>query len=105
VFSPLGAGARNFELAQSLGEAIWLLVAPDSLGVLHDLTATLTAMAALGRSPDHIVLSAAREPDASTGSNAAELAALGIVTTTAVLARNDDSGIGVLVDRLLAADA
>lgn len=101
VFSPLSREARNFELALALGEATWLLVAADGLGVLHDVTATLTALRALGREPDHVVLSAAREPDLSTGSNARELAALGIVTPSAVLARNDDSGIAELVDRLL----
>ena len=33
-----------------------MLVAPDALGVLHELTATLTALAARGRSPDFVVL-------------------------------------------------
>ena len=102
VFSPLAPGVSNFELAQSLEPAIWVLVAVDALGVLHDVTATLKAMRAAGRAPDHLVLSGAREPDASTGRNAAELATLGIAQPTAVLARNDDSGVSALVDRLLA---
>ena len=102
VFSPLGVATRNFELARALGPAIWLLVAPDALGVLHDLGATLGAMNALGRLPDHVLLSAARAPDASTGTNAAELTTLGIVRPSAVLARNDDSGIAPLVEHLLA---
>lgn len=102
VFSPLGVAVRNFELARALGPAIWLLVAPDSLGVLHDVSATLSAMEALGRKPDHVLLSAARAPDASTGTNAAELSGLGIARPSAVLARDDDSGIVPLVERLLA---
>jgi len=102
VFSPLGDGFSNFELAQQLEPAIWVLVAADALGVLHDVSSTLKAMRASGREPDHLVLSGAREPDASTGGNASELATLGIVTPSAVLARNDDSGVQALIDRLLA---
>ena len=101
VFSPLAPGVTNFELAMALEPAQWVLVAADALGVLHDVTATLKAMRAAGREPDHLVLSGAREPDASTGRNAAELATLGIAQVTAVLARNDDRGVSALVDRLL----
>jgi dethiobiotin synthetase len=101
VFSPLSAAATNFDLAQVLDPAIWVLVAADSLGVLHEVSATLQAMRSRGRTPDHVVLSAARQPDASTGTNAAELRSLGIVATTAVLERDDDRGIDTLVQRLL----
>ena len=102
VFSPLSAGVTNFDLARVLEPAIWVLVAADALGVLHELSATLQAMKARGRMPDHVVLSCARPPDASTGSNARELSALGIVTPTAVLARDDDRGVQDLLRRLLA---
>jgi dethiobiotin synthetase len=102
VFSPLGIRLSNFDLAMALEPALWILVATDSLGVLHDVSATCEAMAARGRTPDHLVLSQAREPDASTGSNGAELMTLGIATPSALLARNDDRGIAALVDRLLA---
>ena len=101
VFSPLALGVSNFELAQALEPAIWVLVAADALGVLHDVSSTWKAMRASGREPDQLVLSAAREPDASTGSNAAELTTLGIATPSAVLARNDDRGVSALLDRLL----
>ncbi len=102
VFSPLSVSATNLDLARALEPAIWILVAGDSLGVLHELSATLQAMRAVGRSPEHVVLSAAREPDASTGTNARELHALGIVKPSAVLERDDDSGVRELVERLLA---
>ena len=102
VFSPLSTEAANFDLALALDPAIWVLVAADALGVLHEVSATLQAMRARGRSPDHLVLSSARPPDASTGINAAELATLGIATPSAVLARDDDRGISALVDRLVA---
>jgi dethiobiotin synthetase len=101
VFSPLARGVANFELAQALEPAIWVLVAADALGVLHEVSSTLKAMRACGRVPEHLVLSGAREPDASTGSNAVELAALGIATPSAVLARNDDRGVTALVELLL----
>jgi len=103
AFSPLAPGATNFDLAKALDPAIWVLVASDSLGVLHEVTATLLAMRARQRTPDHVVLSAAREPDASTGSNAKELQALGIVRPSAVLGRDDDAGIRDLVQSLLLA--
>jgi dethiobiotin synthetase len=77
-------------------------VAADALGVLHEVSGTLKAMRASGREPEHLVLSGARDPDASTGGNAAELEALGIATVSAVLARNDDRGVNHLLDRLLA---
>jgi dethiobiotin synthase len=102
VFSPLSEHMTNFDLALTLEPAIWILVAPDAIGVLHDVSATLQAMRARGRAPDHVVLSAARASDASTGGNAGELSALGIVTPTAVLERDNDSGIADLVRRLLA---
>jgi len=104
VFSPLSRGATNLDLARALEPAIWILVAGDSLGVLHEVSATLQAMRAHGRTPEHVVLSAAREPDASTGSNAAELEALGIVTPTTVLERDDDRGVQSLVKCLVAGE-
>ena len=100
VFTPLSESTTNFDLARALEPAAWVLVAPDALGVLHELTATLTALAARGRSPDFVALSAAREPDASTGSNAAELRRLGIADPAAELGR-DASDLAELVERLL----
>jgi dethiobiotin synthase len=79
VLSPLNLRETNFDFARALDPALWVLVAPDALGVLHDVRATLLAMTALGRAPDALVLSAARPPDLSTGTNASELARLGIV--------------------------
>jgi dethiobiotin synthetase len=90
AFSPLGAGITNVDLARALEPALWLLVAPDSLGVLHDVTATLRA---LPRSPDAVVLSGARAPDQSTGSNAAELSRLGISEVLEVLLKGATSAV------------
>ncbi len=84
-FSPLSQRSQNFDLAVALEPAIWILVAHDGLGVLHDLGTTLALMKARGRSPDHVALCAARPADASTGTNAAELAQLGITKVSASL--------------------
>jgi dethiobiotin synthetase len=82
ALSPLAADVTNVELALALGAAAWLVVAPDALGVLHDLTATLRC---LPRPPDAVVLSRSRRPDASTGTNAGELQRLGIAEVLEVV--------------------
>ena len=105
VFSPLAPGVVNFDLALTLGRALWVLIASDSLGVLHELSATLEAMRARGRVPDLVVLSAARGPDLSTGTNATELARLGIAVPVAVLERDRDEGIEALAQHLLKGDS
>jgi dethiobiotin synthase len=103
VFSPLSESATNYDLALALEPCTWVLVAPDALGVLHDVTATLEALSARGRSPDYVVLSAARAPDSSTGTNAGVLEALRIVAPAAVLGRNDGA-LGSLAARLVTAE-
>ncbi len=99
VFSPLNEAETNFDLCLALEPAFWILVAPDSLGVLHDTTAALTAMAARGRRPDAVVLSAARPADPSTGSNAGELARLGIASALSV-GRDEASALESLIAAL-----
>jgi dethiobiotin synthetase len=87
LFSPLSALATNFDLALALEPAHWILVAPDALGVLHDVRVTWEACARRGRPPDHLLLCASRPPDLSTGTNAEELRSLGIAQPTQSLAR------------------
>jgi dethiobiotin synthetase len=101
VLSPLGPGLTNLALAEALGPASWLVVAPDSLGVLHDLSATLRV---LPRVPEAVVLSCARPADASTGSNARELQRLGISEIAAVFGPNAGDA-GALVARLFPSQA
>lgn len=101
LLSPLGDGITNWDFARGLEPASWLLVAPDSLGVLHDLSATLEVMKGRGRAPDHVVLSAARQYDASTGTNAAELTRLGIATPSACFSRDDERDFDRLARALL----
>jgi dethiobiotin synthetase len=70
-FSPLSDLKTNFDLALALWPARWVLCAPDSLGVLHDIQATLRATAS--RPPEFLALSQARPADASTGTNSYEI--------------------------------
>ncbi|MGC4090744.1 MAG: dethiobiotin synthase [Polyangiaceae bacterium] len=90
VLSPLNVGCTNLDLARALEPAIWVLVAADALGTLHDTRATVEALAARGRPADYLVLSAARV-DHSTGTNADEMRLLGIANPSAVLARDETS--------------
>jgi dethiobiotin synthetase len=78
-FSPLAPGLTNAELAAALRPDAIVLVAPDRLGVLHDVGAVTRAAPGAFAG---IVLSAPAHPDASTGTNAAEL---GLVTDVPVL--------------------
>lgn len=73
ALTPISPTATNFHLALLLPDATWILVAPDCLGVLHDVASTCTALRSLGRSPDYLVITASRPADPSTGSNTAEL--------------------------------
>jgi dethiobiotin synthetase len=103
VFSPLGPKLSNLDLALALDPAIWVLVAPDRLGVLHDVLATLGAMAHLGRTPDWIVLSAPAQADASTGHNLAELLAWGVAPRLLALGRGETDALALLTADLQAA--
>jgi dethiobiotin synthetase len=80
LLSPLGAGFTNLDLARALAPDVVLLVGVDRLGVLHEVAACLSI---LRREPGTlsnplIVLQAPAVGDDSTGTNSAELVALGI---------------------------
>ena len=76
LFSPLTARRTNADLARALDPTATILVAPDRLGVLHDVVATVTAAASVGTKLTGLVLVAPRNRDASTGTNAEALRAL-----------------------------
>lgn len=97
VFSPLGPALDNYHLALALGPAHWVLVASNRLGVLHDVAATLRAMAALGRTPEWLILNASSEPDASSPTNLEELRAMGITLPILELPRHDVTPLSVLL--------
>lgn len=79
LFSPLDERSTNADLVRALAPARVVLVAPDRIGVLHDVGATARAARAEGLDAMEVVLSAPAAPDASTGTNAAELARLGVL--------------------------
>lgn len=85
VFSPLNDHETNFELASHIERSIWILVAPDRLGVLHDLTVTLATMRTRGKVPDLIVLSQPSPEDPSLNTNLDELHRLGIAKVDGVV--------------------
>ncbi len=76
LFSPLGQGRTNADLARWLRPDAVLLVAPDRLGVLHDVTAAVRAFHAEGGVIGALALVSPGNPDASTGTNGRELRAL-----------------------------
>lgn len=71
LFSPLSDELSNWDLARALGPDDLVLVAPDCLGVLHDIQATLRAIAP--ELPQMLVMSEARQVDSSTGTNLTEV--------------------------------
>lgn len=73
LFSPLTDELTNADLVDELAPSRVILVAPDRLGVLHDVITTTHAAASRGIAIAGLVLSAPAQPDASTGTNAAEL--------------------------------
>lgn len=98
VFSPLSDTLTNLDLAHATGAGLWVLVASDRLGVLHDVASTLHAMRHHGRRPDYLVLSAPEVPDASTTTNAQELRRMTGMPPIIELPRNDIDALAPLLD-------
>ena len=73
LFSPLTASLCNADLVAALLPDVTLLVAPDRLGVLHDVRAVAEACRARGLRLSGVVLTAPAAADPSTGTNAAEI--------------------------------
>src|SRR5262249_21650671 len=63
LFTPLARGTTNADLAKALSPTWTVLVAPDRLGVLHDLGATTRAARAERLILDAIVLVTPPTPD------------------------------------------
>ncbi len=89
MLSPIGKGLTNLDLTRALQPDRILLVAPDRLGVLHDVTAALHAMCTLAPElpTPTILLQTPASPDSSTGTNADEIAWLDIAPKPHVFAR------------------
>ena len=82
LYTPVGSGRTNADLVRVLDPARVALVAPNRRGVLHDIGAATRAARASGLTIDGIILSDTSAPDASSSSNAAEVAG---VTDTPLL--------------------
>jgi len=73
LFSPISDTAFNADVAACLAPDVTVLVAPDRLGVLHDVFGTVRAASTVPLRIDAILLSAPESPDASTGRNGPEI--------------------------------
>ncbi|MGA7123592.1 MAG: aminotransferase class I/II-fold pyridoxal phosphate-dependent enzyme [Polyangiaceae bacterium] len=87
LFTPVDDSTSNADLATMLAPDLVLLVAPDRLGVLHDVTAAIRAAASIALPIGGIVLVAPESRDSSTGRNAPELRRLSPVPVLATLPR------------------
>lgn len=96
LFSPLGRSTSNLDLARLLDADAIVLVAPDRLGVLHDVAAATRAAIASGLSLSGVVLAAPEVADPSTGNNAAEL---GIITEVPLMAALPRASVAELAAR------
>lgn len=114
-FSPFDESLDNAEWLAALPPSLraqlaLVLVAPDRLGVLHDISAAMRAAQGLSLSPRALALSAPAIGDDASGSNAAELAArratreLSVVSLprAPVPALAQHAGMAELATRLLA---
>jgi dethiobiotin synthetase len=76
LFTPLAPPALNVDLAATLRPDRLFLVAPDRLGVLHDVISATRAARAHPLRIDGIVLVTPESPDLATGRNASEIPSL-----------------------------
>lgn len=96
LFTPLGPGVSNADLAGALSPDSLVVVAPDRLGVLHDLAAAIRAASTLRLRVDGVVLVTPEQPDGSTERNASEVRAAAGVTVLAVLPRGSAADLSRL---------
>ena len=87
LFTPIGRDLANADLVRALAPATILLVAPDRLGVLHDVGATIRAARAAGLATPIVALSTPDPADGTTGTNAAELVNVGLAEEPVVFPR------------------
>lgn len=76
LFSPFVDRVLNVDFGATLRPDATVLVAPDRLGVIHDVMATVSAARARGFALHALALVAPEQADASTGTNAEEIATL-----------------------------
>ena len=89
VLSPIDKGCTNLDLTRALKPDFVLLVAPDRIGVLHDVSAALHAYRTLAPElpTPTLLLQPPLMTDPSTGTNADEIIWLGIAPKVFVFPR------------------
>jgi dethiobiotin synthetase len=87
LFTPLSDSEVNADIVRALSPDATLLVAPDRLGVLHDVLAAHRASSTAAVDLDGIVLISPERPDPSTGLNAGELGRILEVPVVALVGR------------------
>lgn len=91
LYSPISDRETNADIARALAadgmQPRLVLVAPDRLGVLHDVGATVRAARADGLAFACVVLSAPAVADGSTGNNAAEIVRIGLAPSVVTFPR------------------
>lgn len=87
LFTPLSDTEVNADIVRALSPDATLLVAPDRLGVLHEVLSTHRAASTAAVDLDGIVLIAPERPDPSTGLNAGELGRVLDVPVVALVGR------------------
>ena len=96
LLSPLGDGLTNLDLLAALLPAHVILVAPDRLGVLHDVSACQLALWSTITPDALVVLQPPELPDASSGTNAAELRSLALASPVVQYPRADPTSPATL---------
>jgi dethiobiotin synthetase len=87
LFTPLSDTEVNADLARAISPDATLLVAPDRLGVLHEVLSTHRAASTAALDLDGIVLVTPERSDPSTGLNAGELGRVLEVPVVAIVGR------------------
>jgi dethiobiotin synthetase len=111
LFTPLSDRSVNAHLAHALEPDWVILVAPDRLGVLHEVLSTTLAARSLSVAVSGAVLMAPERPDSSTGRNASEVTRLAAVPWATALPRAPQEDLAVhpatraLAARLAASEA
>ena len=105
LFSPLTASHTCADVVALLGDSALLIVAPDRIGVLHDVGATWRAARGIGIVPMGVTLTTPEQPDRSTGTNASEISAVCKVPVLAVIPRDpvETLALGQPIAQLLSA--
>jgi 8-amino-7-oxononanoate synthase len=98
LFTPIAPGKSNADLLATLSPDCVLLVAPNRLGVLHDVAAATRAARTIPVRIHGVILNAPETADASTGSNAAELTTTTGAVLLATLPRAPSAELATLLD-------